>query len=1055
VRVALLGPLLVEHDGAPVLIGGQRLRALFIRLALEPGRWVSASGLAAALWDGEEPPADPSNALQSLVSRLRRLLPDPQLLESSGSGYRLRIAPDDVDVSCFERLSALGRSLLAAGQPEPAAQALDEAHGLWQGAPLADLDGAGFSQSYASHLEQLRRAADEDRYEAALQLGRHAAIVTELESVVAAEPLREHAASQLIRALTAGGRQADALAAYERTRSLLVEELGLDPSPELAAAHQAVLVGAPPAPSPPKVPRNNLPTALTSFVGRDTELERIGELLASHRLVTLTGPGGAGKTRLSIAAAQSAVGVMSGVWLVELAPVSDPDELAAATLGAIAGREANLLETSLTGNRDALSRLVDLLAGRRVLLLLDNCEHLIEGAARLADQLLAHCPELSILATSREPLAIFGEAICPVLPLGMPRTGMTAAEALQFASVRLFADRAAAVSPGFAVDPQTVSPVIEICRRLDGLPLAIELAAARLRTLPAKVVAERLIDRFRLLTGGSRTAVARHQTLRSVVAWSWELLTDDERALAESLAVFHGGVTVESATAVSGTGYDDTLELLLTLADKSILQPVSGEALRWRMLETLREYGAEQLAAKGRTDAIRGAHAQYFCALAERLEPLLRGPDQLASVKLLSSERDNLLAGLRYSIDSGDVSTSVRYGTAMAWYWHLVGGEVEAAVWLEQIVELPGGMDEPGYPLCAVGWTFTIGGGPDHSTDAFKGRAKELLGLLLPRAASSGHPMLVMLEVGFAMLTDDHQAAKTAIDQHLNHTNPWARAAMQLLSGLIAENLGDLDGLRLAAERSLAGFRAAGDSWGMAMALSLSAGVAVLDDKLPTALAQFTEAIEHLAELGSADDVAYLLMRQAIALTRTGDRAGARASLQRSHDLAEQRGSASIMAMTEFAMIQQWDDPYSAKARDLVLAAIARAEATPNMAPQATASMYCLLARIQGAAGELTAGYAAAEKAWHLAKSSHDMPVVAASGLALAYLVHAGGDAESAARLLGASDSVRGAPDLSDPEARALITATREAVGERADLALAEGRKLASPDAIALLETLF
>ena len=353
VRVALLGPLLVEHDGAPVVIGGQRLRALFIRLALEPGRWVSASTLTAALWDGEEAPADPSNALQSLVSRLRKLLPDPRLLDSSGSGYRLRVAPDDVDVSCFERLAAQGRSLLAAGHPKDAAQALDEAHGLWQGSPLADLDGTGFSQSYISHLEQLRRAADEDRYEAALQLGRHGAIVTELESVVAAEPLRERAAAQLLRALAAAGRQADALAAYERTRSILVEELGLDPSPELAAAHQAVLVGASPAASPPKAPRNNLPTALTSFVGRDPELERIGQLLASHRLVTLTGPGGAGKTRLSIAAAQRATAAMSGVWLVELAPVSDPDELAAATLGVISGREANLLETSLTTNRDA------------------------------------------------------------------------------------------------------------------------------------------------------------------------------------------------------------------------------------------------------------------------------------------------------------------------------------------------------------------------------------------------------------------------------------------------------------------------------------------------------------------------------------------------------------------------------------------------------------------------------------------------------------------------------------------------------------------------------
>jgi predicted ATPase/DNA-binding SARP family transcriptional activator len=1055
VRVALLGPLLVEHDGAPVLIGGQRLRAVFIRLALEPGRWVSASTLAGALWDGKESPADPLNALQSLVSRLRRLLPDPQLLESSGSGYRLAIEAADVDASCFETLAAQGRSLLAAGQPQLAAKALDAAHALWHGPPLADLDGASFTQPYVSHLEQLHHAAEEARFEAALQLGRHAEIVPELESIVAAEPLRERAAAQLIRALAAAGRQADALAAYDRTRSVLVEELGLDPSPELAAAHQAVLVGsasnghAPPA----KVPRNNLPTALTSFVGRESELDRIGQLLASHRLVTLTGPGGAGKTRLSIAAGQLASDAANGVWLVELAPVSDPDELAAATLDAISGRESNLLDISLTTARDALSRLVDLLADRRVLLLLDNCEHVIEGAAKLADDLLAHCPQLRILATSREPLAIIGEAICPVLPLGMPRDGMTAEQALEFASVRLFADRAAAVSPGFTVDQDTVVPVIEICRRLDGLPLAIELAAARLRTLPVEVVAARLIDRFRLLTGGSRTAVARHQTLRSVVAWSWELLTAQERSLAESLAVFHGGVTVDSATAVSDVGYDDTLELLVTLADKSILQPVSGQQLRWRMLETLREYGAEQLAAQGRTEAVRREHAEYFCALAEHAEPLLRGPQQLPNVKLLSSERDNLTAGLRYSIDSGDVVTAVRYGAAMAWYWHLVGGEVEAAGWLRQIVELPGAAAEPGYPVCVVGFTFTAVGGGTQPADAAKRRARELAEQLLSEAELTGHPMLVLLEVGIAMLNEDHPAAKAAIERQLDHPDPWARAAMQLISGLIAENAGDLDGLRLAAKGSLAGFRAAGDSWGMAMSLALSAGVAVMDGKLPAALEQFAEAIEHLEDLGSADDIAYLLIRQSQALERSGDRTGSRAALRRSHDLADQRGSASILAMTEFAMSQQLEDfDTPEQVRAFLQAAVDRAERAPNMAPQAMASMYCMLSGIEREAGDLDVAHGYAQKAWHLALTANDMPVVAFSGLTLARLVFAQGDPETAARLLGASDSVRGAPDLSDPDAQALIAAARKVVGDRADIALAEGRALSRPGAIALLE---
>ncbi len=544
-----------------------------------------------------------------------------------------------------------------------------------------------------AQLEQLRRGAEEDRYEAALALGRHADIVPELEALAAAEPLRERVAAQLVRALSAAGRQADALSAFERTRSVLVEQLGLDPSPELTAARQSVLLGPPPAAPPAASARTNLPTALTSFVGRDGELGRIGQLLATHRLVTLTGPGGAGKTRLAIAAGARVTDATGGVWIVELASVSDPDELASAALGALSTRETNLLDPSLPASRDAHSRLVDMLAERRIVLVLDNCEHLVDAAAALADHLLARCPQLRILATSREPLSITGEAICPVLPLGLPQPGLAAPESLGFASVRLFADRAAAVQPGFAVDESTVAPVVEICRRLDGLPLAIELAAARLRTLPVQVVAARLNDRFRLLTGGSRTAVARHQTLRSVVAWSWELLTADERRLAESLAVYHGGITVESATAVSGLGEDDTLELLVALADKSIVQPVDGSAtgtrLRWRMLEILREYGSEQLAAQHRTAQVRAAHAELFCRLAERLEPTLRTSEQLRSVRQLAAERDNLTAALRFSIDDGHTARAVRFGAALAWYWHLVGGEAEAIGWLGQIIEMP------------------------------------------------------------------------------------------------------------------------------------------------------------------------------------------------------------------------------------------------------------------------------------------------------------------------------------------------------------------------------
>ncbi len=1054
-RVDLLGPLAVEHDGLPVTIGGQRLRALFVRLALEPGRWVSASALVDDLWeadaaDGSGSPADPLNALQSLVSRLRRLLPEPGLLESSASGYRLALAPDDVDATRFDETVARGRAALRRGDPGAAATLLDDARTLWRGVPLADLDGAAFTQPYASHLEQLHLGAQEDRREAVLQLGRGAELIPELEALVGAEPLHERSAAQLVRALAAAGRQADALAAFERTRTALVEELGLDPSPELAAAHQSVLVGATPPP-PAEQRRNNLPTALTSFVGRDAELDRLERLMAASRLVTLTGPGGAGKTRLSIAAATRATDVPAGVWLVELAPVNDPGDLPAAVLGALSARETNLLDPMTQTERDPVSRLVDLLSGRRLLLVLDNCEHLVEAAARLADHLLTHCPGLRILATSREPLAIFGEAICPVLPLGMPEYGLTAERALEFASVRLFADRADAVRPGFAVDDETVASVVEICRRLDGLPLALELAAARLRTLPVEVVAERLADRFRLLTGGSRTAVARHQTLRSVVAWSWELLTDAERRLAESLAVFHGGITVESAMAVSGTGYDDTLELLVALADKSILQPVSSKSLRWRMLETLREFGTEQLTAQGITDQVRAAHAAHFCALAEDAEPRLRTPEQMTTVRALTAERDNLTAALRFTIDGPDVPTAVRLGAALAWYWHLVGGEVEARSWLAQILALPDAARQPGAEVAVVGWTLSlIGSASDPSS--YRERALELVDQLGSAAAASRHPLAVMLRPGLALLSEDEEGAKAAIAEGMSHPDPWARAGLQLIRGLLAENSGDQPGVREANALALAGFREAGDGWGTAMALATSAGVAVLDGDLGSAVEQYDEAVELLEKLGSADDVSYLLLRGAMALERHGEPERARAYLAHARSLASERGAFSIQLMTDFAFAHQLtaDGDHHA-ARAVVLDGIERARNAANVAPQALASMYFALAELDRQLGNTAEAYEHLAIAWERACESHDMPIVAITGVKLAELVLASGEPLLAARLLGASDAIRGAPDLSDPDAKALIAAACEAEGPAAERELLTGRAMARPDALALL----
>ena len=395
--------------------------------------------------------------------------------------------------------------------------------------------------------------AQTDLIEAELRLGRGVDVIGDLESMVAANPLRERLAGQLMRALAAAGRTADALAVFDRLRAHLADELGVDPGAEIQALQLAVLRGEIEPEvmiAPPSGRRHsNLRASLTSFIGREEELARVSTLLESGRLVTIVGPGGAGKTRLaSEVAARWTSRRSDGVWLIELAPVSDGKAIAQAMLGAL-----GLLDTRSVDRRlgraapESIEQLFDVLAEADCLLLVDNCEHLIGPVAVVVDQLLARCREVRILTTSREPLGIVGESLCLLPPLGLPPVGVAARDAADHPAVQLLVERAQAVHAGFAVDDSSVDDIVEIVQRLDGLPLAIELAAARLRVMPIGEIAARLSDRFRLLTGGSRTAMPRHRTLRAVVEWSWDLLAPDERLLAERLAVFPAGATVDSA----------------------------------------------------------------------------------------------------------------------------------------------------------------------------------------------------------------------------------------------------------------------------------------------------------------------------------------------------------------------------------------------------------------------------------------------------------------------------------------------------------------------------
>src|SRR6266508_767627 len=434
-RIGILGPLEVRVGfGEPVQVVGPRLRALLIRLAMEPDRVVLAGQLIDAVWDSD-PPAAATGALQSLVSRLRRLLPD--VVESHAIGYRMAIDPEAVDSVQFERLALAGRDELR-GDPQRARELLREALALWRGPALADVATARFAGAAVARLEELRLGAIEDRIEAELATGSGQRLVAELDELVTANPLRERLSGLLVRALARGGRQADALGAYERLRS------------HLAEPHAA------------EEPRTNLRAQITSFVGRDDDIARITGVLGGSRLVTLTGPGGSGKTRLATEAAAIMLDRMpDGVWLAELGPVVDPVDLPQAVLSLFGARELGLLARQGRGPSPVppRERIEQAIGDKRLLLVMDNCEHLVAPAAALIDPPLAPCPELRVLATSREPLGITGEVLHPVGPMAMPVQDGTASEALRFPAVRLFADRGAAARPGFTVDQATVGPV--------------------------------------------------------------------------------------------------------------------------------------------------------------------------------------------------------------------------------------------------------------------------------------------------------------------------------------------------------------------------------------------------------------------------------------------------------------------------------------------------------------------------------------------------------------------------------------------------------------------
>ncbi|WP_308168306.1 BTAD domain-containing putative transcriptional regulator [Nonomuraea sp. NEAU-A123] len=1007
----MLGPVEAHlPDGDPVAVGGPQMRSLLAMLLLEAGRAVSVGRLAAGLY-GEDAHADVAHALQSQVSRLRRGLRDGPAVEFGSAGYRLSVDLDAVDAHRFARLAGQGRHALAGGDPAGAAVLLGEALDLWRGPALADVLDAPFAEAAAARLLEERLAAMEDRAEAALALGEHHTVAAELAELVEAHPLRERARALLMRALYAGGRQAEALTVFEEARRFLGDELGVDPSAELAEAHLSILRAEATATAAVR----RVPAQLTSFVGRAEELRRLATLLAGSRLVTLTGSGGTGKTRLAVEAS----GRMSGeVCFVDLSPLSDGAQVAPAVAAALGLRESG----------PPADRLVAALADRPVLVILDNCEHVIAGAAGLAHWLLAACPALRILATSREALGITGEVLFPVGQLAVPGPDATLAEALACPAVRLFADRAAAVRHGFVVDAATIGAVRRICAALDGLPLAIELAAARLRSFTLEEVDARLADRFRLLSRGERTAAPRHQTLRAVVDWSWGLLDAHEQALARRLTVFASGATLTDAEQVCGldgpVGYDDVAGVLAGLVDKSLVEAHDG---RYRMLETVRAYCAERLAETGERAECLRAHAECFTALAEVADHHLRGPDQLDWLDRLGAEHGNLLAALGWAV-TADPPLASRLLAALSWFWWLRGLRGEVAPLAARLLgELGDGFpaEEAEEYACCVVTAAATGNGTDAGLRDHLDRAAAGLAAY-DRPLRRPHVVFLLAVAGRLVDVDPTR-------QHrLFDTDPWSQAFLRMGDGLRLLLGGQTSAAEAELTTALAGFRSAGDRWAIANALDKLAGIAASRGERARSVAWMDEAITLIEELGRTEDTADLLTRRADLLAEDGDLAAARAGYERAAECARAVGAPDLLADARRGLAdlaRRSGEPRTA--RQLYEAALAGCGDASITAQRIRARILTGLGWAAAMDGDAAQARAHHRAAFETAVRGGNLPAAAdaVDGLAGAALL--AGDAERAATLIGAAASLRGTDLVADHETAGVTEdVTREMAGE-------------------------
>jgi predicted ATPase len=793
------------------------------------------------------------------------------------AGYELHVEPDQFDLNQFEGLIAASGSLAAPG----AARSLGDALALWRGPALADFTFEAFAQGEIARLEELRVVALEQRIEADLRCGRHGELVGELEALVAEHPLRERFRAQLMLALYRAGRQAEALAAYREARRALVDGLGIEPSPQLQGIERAILghdpglelAASPPAP-PPVVPRARaLPSRSTSFVGRTRELAELEALVGDRevRLLTLTGPGGAGKTRLALEAAERVRGgFRDGIVFVDLSSVREPELVLAAMAESAGMREPR--------GAAAKDELASHLRGKDLLLLLDNFEQVLTAAPVLEELLLA-AGGPTMLVTSRAPLRVAVEHLYTVPPLAVPGPRGGASVLGTVEAVALFVDRARTARPGFAVTDANAASVAALCVRLDGLPLALELAAARISLLSPRAILARVGSWLDLLKRSAPDMPDRHRTLRAAIEWSYELLRPPEQALLARLGVFVGGFTIDGAEVVAAETGVDVVDGVESLLRANLLRAAGapGDEPRFGMLETVREYALERLTERQEVRTVRDRHARFCLGLAERAETELRGPDQVRWLELLDAEKDNLRLTLGWAAEDGDADCGLRTGAALWRFWQVRGHSGEGRQQLERLLARRAG--SAGARAAAQ---LTVGRCAWLDGDFATLKRSAAASLPVHRKLGDTHSVAFALMIlGAAKGTQgdvEHALALLAEAVTLARTGGevWCESMATGYTGGALLAKGDLTGARHALEEALRGARECGDARAVCSTLITLARVAIEGGDRERARARLGQALPVLRTLGDVWGIATSLeMLASIALDQGDEREAA------------------------------------------------------------------------------------------------------------------------------------------------------------------------------------